>query len=501
MRQDHLFPVVWLRRFSCAMIVLLAVSTNAPAQTEPGGNCAVQIGVLSSGSAGDASLPWTAVAQYLMEKIPGCAFEIIPLSRDQITTKIHHNAIDFIIVDPVFLAQLKARYGVEAIATLQSRFKGNNFALSGGTLFCLSDKNEIAQPQDLRGRTIAFADKESLPGWLAILREFRNIGFRPDLDLKTKTLGSDESVVAAVLKGEVEAGCVKAGTIERVIAEQKLDKNTFRVIEFKDIRDPNPWAHIPAAVSTRLYPDSSFAACPRAAPDLVKDVASALLAMSQRVPEIVDRPQVVGWTFPRSDLAVHECLQELRLPPYEHFGEISFVEVIRQYMYWFIGAGALMIVMLLVTLYVTALNRALAAEIVERKRAEAALRVSVERFEHIASCSADWIWETDAANCFTYSSSIVEQMLGYRADEIIGKSHFDLFAAAEKERLTTLGQKGLGTGARIFRERFRLLTKDGRVVIQETTAEPIIDSSGQFAGYRGVNRDITNQVRFVRLRP
>jgi PAS domain S-box-containing protein len=222
--------------------------------------------------------------------------------------------------------------------------------------------------------------------------------------------------------------------------------------------------------------------------------------MSQRVPEIVDRPHFVGWTFPRSDLAVHECLQELRLPPYEHFGEISFVEVIRQYMYWFIGAGTLMILMLLVTLYVTALNRALAAEIIERKRAEAALRVSVERFEHIASCSADWIWESDAASCFTYSSSIVEQMLGYRADEIIGKSHFELFSTAEKERLTTLGQKGLGTGARIFRERFRLLTKDGRVVIQETTAEPIIDSSGQFAGYRGVNRDITNQVRFVRLR-
>lgn len=500
MRQGRWFPVIGFVRFFCITLVLLAISINAPAQTAPRGNCVVQIGVLSNGSIEDTSLPWAAVAQYLAEKIPGCTFEVVPLSREQITTKIHHNAIDFIIVDPVFLAQLKTRYGVEAIATLQSRFKGNNFALSGGTLFCLSDKKEMAQPQDLRGRTIAFADKESFPGWLAVLREFRDIGFRPDLDLKTKILGSDENVVAAVLKGEVEAGCVKAGTIERVIAEQKLDKNAFRVIEFKDIHDPNPWIRIPTAVSTRLYPDSSFVACPRAAPDLVKDVAAALLAMSQRISEIVDRPHTIGWTFPRSDLAVHECLQELRIPPYEHFGEISFVEVIRQYMYWFIGAGALMILMLLVTLYVTALNRALAAEIVERKRAEAALRVSVERFEHIASCSADWIWETDAANCFTYSSSIVEQMLGYRADEIIGKSHFDLFAAAEKERLMALGQKGLGTGARIFRERFRLLTKDKRVVIQETTAEPIINSSGRFAGYRGVNRDITNQVRFVRLR-
>jgi PAS domain S-box-containing protein len=222
--------------------------------------------------------------------------------------------------------------------------------------------------------------------------------------------------------------------------------------------------------------------------------------MSQQTSEVVDRPQVIGWTFPRSDLAVHECLQELRIPPYEHFGEIPFVEVFRQHMYGFIGAGTLMIILLLVTFYVVVLNPAPWRPVLECRRAEAALRANVERFERIASCSADWIWETDAEDGFTYSSSVVEQMLGYRADEIIGKIHFDLFTAAEKERLMALGQKGLGTGARIFRERFRMLTKDGRVLIQETTAEPIIDSRGQFAGYRGVSRDITNQVRFVHLR-
>ena len=500
MLQGQSFPFIGFRRLAGTLIILLAASFNAPAQDNPNKDCVVQIGVPTNCIPDDESLSWASVTRYLKDSIPDCSFEVIPLSREQITSRIHHNQIDFAIVDPVFLAQLKTRYGIENIATLQRRFKGVNFALSGGTLFCLSSKDSLAKPQDLKGRTVAFADRKSLPGWLAVVREFRDIGFRPDLDVKTQVLGSEDNVVAAVLKGDVEAGCVSAGTIERVIAEQKLDKDVFRVIKFKDIHDPNPWVRIPTEVSTRLYPEVSFVSCPRAAPDLVKEVASALLAMSQKVPELVDRPQSAGWTFPRSDLAVHECLQELKIAPYENFGQISFVEVIRQYMYWFIGAGALMIVMLLVILYVTALNRALAAEIVERKRAEAALRESVARFEHIASCSADWIWETDAAGGFTYSSSIVEQMLGYRADEIIGKSHFDLFATAEKERLMALGQKGLGTGARIFRERFRLLTRDGRVVIQETTAEPIIDSGGKFVGYRGVNRDITNQVRFVRLR-
>jgi len=124
----------------------------------------------------------------------------------------------------------------------------------------------------------------------------------------------------------------------------------------------------------------------------------------------------------------------------------------------------------------------------------------VTRFENIASCSADWIWETDADGRYTYSSSIVQQMLGYAPDEVVGKHHADLFARAERERLRTEGQFTLGAGARLFRERYRLLTKDGRVVIHETTAEPVINGDGHCIGYRGVNRDVTSQVRFVRLR-
>ena len=519
MSKACLTPFVRMTLFACAMAFLLAGSLNVAAQTATGEIRVVQVGVQANAGGEDPSLPCAPLTQYLSTAIPGCRFEVVPLSRDQITAKVRSNAVDFIIVDPAFLARLKSRDGFEAIATLQSQFKGTKYALSGGTLFyrpetgkavrqkdtrglfTLPEKSEPVHPRDLKGRSIAFAESEAIPGWQAVVREFHRIGFKTDRDLKATAVGSDEDVVGAVLKGEVEAGCVRAGALERAVAEQKLDKDVFRVIEFADIRDTNFPARIPVAVSTRLYPDISFVACPRAAPDLVGDMAAALLAMPPWTDQAGERPEVIGWTFPRSDLAVHECLQDLRIPPYEHFGEITFREVSHQYMYWLIGLGTLMILLVLITLYVLVLDPAPWRAILERKRAESALYISVKRFEHIASCSGDWIWETDASDQFTYSNAIVEQMLGYKQEEIIGKRPFDLFAAAEKERITALGQKKFGTGARMFRERFRLLTKDGRVVIHETTAEPITDSRGQFAGYRGVSRDITNQVRFVRLRP
>ena len=498
-RQNGWFLFSRVMFFFYGAFVLLAGSVNVSAQSALAENYAVQIGVLSNRIAAEGSLGWAQVARGLQEAIPGCTFEIVPCSREQMMARVYQNAIDFIAVDPVLLAQLKARYEVEIMATRQSSFKGVDYALSGGALFCLSQKSGITRPEDLKGRSIAVADKTTLPGWLAVVREFRRIGLRPDQDLKTTVLGRDENVVTAVLQGEVEAGCVQAGAIERVLAERNLDQGTFRMIEFKDIRDPNPWIRIPVAVSTRLYPDISFVACPRAAPGLVKKVAVALLSMSLQNPGTADRPQVVGWTFPKSDLAVHECLQELRLPPYEQFGKTTFEQVVHQYI-WLIGAGGLILILLLITFYVNFGNLSF-VQAIRLNTTEIALRESVARFEHIAACSADWIWETDASNRFTYSSSIVETMLGYREEELVGKTHYDLLATVEKERLAALGQKSLGMGARIFRERFQLLTKNGRVVIHEMTAEPILDSKGQFAGYRGVSRDITNQVRFVKLRP
>ncbi len=516
---DRLTPFVRMRLLGCALLFLLAVSLDASAQAVTGETTVVRIGVLPNTTPGGGSLADTPLAQYLSGSIPGCRFEVATFTRDEIVAKVRSNALDFIVVDPVLLATLKTRHDFQSVATLQSRFQGEKYALSGGTLFyrpetgkasalpdnrglfTLPQKTQPVHPQDLKSRTIAISDPEALAGWLAALREFKRIGFKPDQDLKTNILDSDEAVVDAILKGTCEAGCVRAGTIERVVADRALAKDTFRVIEFSDIRDTNFPPRIPVAVSTRLYPDLSFVASPRAAPDLVEKVAAALLAMPSWTDGTGERPEVAGWSFPRSDLAVHQCLQELRKPPYEQFGDISFRDVSHQYMGWLITLGTLMILMVMVTIYVLVLDPAPWRAILERKRAESALYISVKRFEHIASCSGDWIWETDASDRFTYSNAIVEQMLGYQAEEILGKHHVDLFAAAEKERIAALGQKKFGTGARMFRERFRLLTKDGRVVIHETTAEPIIDSHGQFSGYRGVNRDITNQVRFVRLRP
>ncbi len=56
-------------------------------------------------------------------------------------------------------------------------------------------------------------------------------------------------------------------------------------------------------------------------------------------------------------------------------------------------------------------------EITERKKAE-------ERFKQVAESAGEWIWEVDRNGLYTYSNHVVEKILGYTPEEIVGKKHF-----------------------------------------------------------------------------
>ena len=51
-----------------------------------------------------------------------------------------------------------------------------------------------------------------------------------------------------------------------------------------------------------------------------------------------------------------------------------------------------------------------------------------------------WIWETDAQGICTYSSPQVETILGYKPDEVIGKTPFDFMSPPEAKRVTAIIQ-------------------------------------------------------------
>ena len=133
-------------------------------------------------------------------------------------------------------------------------------------------------------------------------------------------------------------------------------------------------------------------------------------------------------------------------------------------------------------------------DITEQKRAEEALRESEKRFQQIIENTQEWIWEVDGDGLYTYSSPIVEKILGYNPDEIVGKKHFyDLFYHEDRENLKRMAFEVFAK-RETFREFInRNVHKNGEIMWLSTSGVPLFDNKGNFRGYRGADTDITER--------
>ena len=447
-------------------------------------------------SAEDLQPPWNVFWQttvdYLGQVLPEEQFVLESMSPDELRAALKKQTVDAAVVDPAVPVTTGSR--ADPLATPRYRFKGREFTGSAGALVVRMARADLRTWADLRSAEIATADAGSLRDWLAVSRELQYVRWTG----RVRIVASRQAALADVLSGRVEAAAVPA---EFLLTTQNSGSETsgaFHVIRPGD-RNRSQLTVWPIAVSTPVYPGLAFVAMESLSPDLRRRVAAALLAMPPPSPEAADGIAIVGWEPFGCGAEVHAVLRDLGMSPYSRVREISLADAARRFTYVFVYAGALVVVGLAVIFTLTATNRALRAEVARRCEAEKALLRSIERFEHITSCSSDWIWECDERGVFTYTNSNVRPMLGFDPQEIFGRHHLEFLAELERQRLAAEGRGLFDGGRRVFREVFRMRTKDGRLVVHEITAEPVRDADGKVVGYRGVNRDISDRARAIRL--
>lgn len=129
------------------------------------------------------------------------------------------------------------------------------------------------------------------------------------------------------------------------------------------------------------------------------------------------------------------------------------------------------------------------------KRLEKALlRKSEERFRQVAQSAGEFIWEVDRNGLYTYASPVVEKILGYKPEEIIGKKYFyDFFLPAvrdklKKEAFEVFAKKG--TFKNFVNPNIH---KHGNIVYLKTNGMPVLNDKGNLLGYRGADTDITER--------
>lgn len=130
-------------------------------------------------------------------------------------------------------------------------------------------------------------------------------------------------------------------------------------------------------------------------------------------------------------------------------------------------------------------------DITERRRAEAALVESEQRYRNLIETANDWIWETDSSATIISLSAQFEVAFGYMPEEMIGKTPFDLIVPADRERIKANFAAAKDKKDQFKNFEYRAFHKDGHVVFCETNGVPFFDDQGNLLGYRGVARNIT----------
>ena len=142
-------------------------------------------------------------------------------------------------------------------------------------------------------------------------------------------------------------------------------------------------------------------------------------------------------------------------------------------------------------------NSALQALVAERTQA---LQESQALYRLLTEDAQDVLWRTDGQLVLTYISPADEKMRGFRADEVLGHSVFEMFTDEGVEviksmlRLRAMEDAAGGT-ERFLRFQVEHRCKDGRLIWGEVLSKPDRNAQGEIIGYHGITREITERKR------
>ncbi|MDA3971414.1 MAG: PAS domain S-box protein [Desulfobulbaceae bacterium] len=448
----------------------------------------VNIGVIAFPTKPQALAQWQPLTVVLKQAMPERDFVVIPLSHGELDRAVAARQLDFVMTNGGHYLLLRNRNGLSSpLATLASNGTGHSLTVFGGVIFSRAGQAEINTLNDIKGKTVAAVQTESQGGYQMQAYELSRVEINLPQDVQLSTTGFPHAqVVEAVLAGDAEVGFVRSGVLEKMVREGRLDIKQLKILNRQDLPG------FPLLVSTRLYPEWPFAAMPHIAENLARRVAATLLSLEENT--VAARAMGIhGFVVPADYSLMEDVLRELRIPPFDLAPRFTLHDVWARYRWQNEVALLAVGVIFLLGMSVLAMYRRLAASHQLVLLHQHKLQESEEKFRTLVESTSDWIWEVDQSGRYTYVSPRVEALLGYKPEEILGKSPLDLMLPEEAQRVGKIFGEIIGKHLPLVSLENTNLHKDGRLVDLETSGVPFFDPNGEFAGYRGIDRDITER--------
>ena len=472
---------------TCINIIIISI-TPAYSHDDP-----VRIGVLAFRPKPQTLEQWQPLATALKQSIPEHNFVIQALTYPEMNKAVTDRQLDFVLTNPAHFIQLKKHGGLSApLATLAVTVNGQRSSVFGGAIFCRATQSDINTLKDIKDKTIAVPDAESLGGYLMQAYELHRVGVHLPEDAKLVMTGMPhDNVIKAVLDGRAEVGFVRSGVLEGAAREGKFDIKQLKLLNLQNV------ATFPQQISTRLYPEWAFTALSNTDENIARHVAAALFKLEENS-STVRLMHIHGFSVPADYTPVEELLREMRFPPFDIAPHFSFLDVWNKYKWQNLGALLAIILATILGFRLLLTKRKLEDEkqlvLLQSEKlqeSEAHLRTIIETEpECIKQLAADGsLLNMNRAGLDMIEADSLEQVINEKMYPMILPEHRDAFIALTNKVFN--GESG--------NLEFEVQGLKGRHCWLESHAVPLRNSLGQITSLLAITRDITERKQHQKM--
>ncbi len=465
---------------------------------------------------------WKPLVSYLNRMLT-YEVKLEPLPFEELSKAVREGEVDLVLANPAMYVELEACCGLAPIVTMKNLKFGRIYTRFGGVIFTRADRTDIKDLKSLK-RVLPLGEKllvgavnpDSFGGWIMQWREFERAGLKKGKDYEVKFFGTHDAVVYAVLRGEVDIGCVRSDTLETMASEGRIELKRFRVINRRYHPD------FDLLVSTQLYPEWPLARTPRLPLEVAEEIAAVLLVMPYN--SEVARATGAAWTIPYNYQPVHDCLKELGVGPYAELKTMLLREQRKKYLKFIFGLALLTVTAFVTALYILSLHRKLARafrelerhrdhleelvkertlhlerltrnlkeEVEERKKAELKIREERERLAVILRSLAEAVIVTDTSGLIVMLNPAAEDLLEVKAKDVIGKKFCEVVNLELPDQVCSdVTHKTAEDKEFVAFEEAKLVLPSGKELIVEGAASPVHSEESEILGSVVVIRDVT----------
>lgn len=137
-------------------------------------------------------------------------------------------------------------------------------------------------------------------------------------------------------------------------------------------------------------------------------------------------------------------------------------------------------------------------DITQEQTAKRQVMESEERFRDFASSAGDWCWETDAEHKLVDFTDGFVTLGKHATSNFVGKTRSELPLVDEDRSLMDAHFEDLEARREFQDFVYRVFDLDGQIITIQIAGKPRFNAVGEFLGYRGTGRNITEKVNAER---